>query len=353
MFKTVRSRLFVSHVLIIAFTLGTIGLLLSLVLLPRVRDQLIFSSLQLAFHPTALHLRAETLRALREQGRDQLFSTLRQTVTDVSERRGIRVLVLTGQYRVLADSEETLEGLSFAQVKPPSSRQQGDLAQGKYRSPDGQEFLWVGGPLELLSRQGQEAPQRPRFFLVPAQLPRDNARLSKHLRNQFLVAGGVGLALSLLLAFLIARSIARPLQRVAAAAGEVARGNYDLHLDIASPAEVRSVANSFNTMTQAVKASRQAQRDFMANVSHELKTPLTSIQGFSQALLDGTARDEAAKACAPKGGPGVAGSPDRRRALREPLVVPVGTKIRFVITAGDVIHSWWVPALPGLHARII
>jgi signal transduction histidine kinase len=77
-----------------------------------------------------------------------------------------------------------------------------------------------------------------------------------------------------------------------AATEEIARGNYDQTLDITSPDEVGRLAASFNTMAREVRASRQAQRDFVANVSHELKTPLTSIQGFSQAILDGTADDE-------------------------------------------------------------
>lgn len=94
------------------------------------------------------------------------------------------------------------------------------------------------------------------------------------------------------MALLIARSIAKPLQRITAATEEIARGNYDQTLDITSPDEVGRLAASFNTMAREVRASRQAQRDFVANVSHELKTPLTSIQGFSQAILDGTADDE-------------------------------------------------------------
>jgi signal transduction histidine kinase len=91
----------------------------------------------------------------------------------------------------------------------------------------------------------------------------------------------------------VARSIAKPLQRITAATEEITRGNYDQTLDITSPDEVGHLAASFNAMVHEVKASRQAQRDFVANVSHELKTPLTSIQGFSQAILDGTADDEA------------------------------------------------------------
>ncbi len=94
---------------------------------------------------------------------------------------------------------------------------------------------------------------------------------------------------------LFARSIAKPLQRITAATEEITRGNYDQTLDITSPDEVGRLAASFNAMVHEVKASRQAQRDFVANVSHELKTPLTSIQGFSQAILDGTADDEVSR----------------------------------------------------------
>jgi signal transduction histidine kinase len=56
---------------------------------------------------------------------------------------------------------------------------------------------------------------------------------------------------------------------------------------------VQTVARSFNLMATQVKATNQAQRDFVGNVSHDLKTPLTSIRGWSQSLVDGTAVTEA------------------------------------------------------------
>lgn len=64
--------------------------------------------------------------------------------------------------------------------------------------------------------------------------------------------------------------------------------------------EVQELAIAFNEMVTQVQTSQQIQKEFLANVSHELKTPLTSIQGFAQAMLDGTvedseSRDHAAK----------------------------------------------------------
>jgi signal transduction histidine kinase len=55
------------------------------------------------------------------------------------------------------------------------------------------------------------------------------------------------------------------------------------------PHEVQDLTRAFNSMIERVHSSQQSQRDFVANVSHELKTPLTSIQGFAQAILDDTA----------------------------------------------------------------
>jgi two-component system sensor histidine kinase ResE len=55
------------------------------------------------------------------------------------------------------------------------------------------------------------------------------------------------------------------------------------------PREVQELTRAFNEMNHRVQLSQKSQRDFVANVSHELKTPLTSVQGFAQALLDGTA----------------------------------------------------------------
>jgi signal transduction histidine kinase len=103
------------------------------------------------------------------------------------------------------------------------------------------------------------------------------------------IAGLMAFVLAIILALTITRSVADPLRKMAGAAEAIAQGEYDQQLSPQGPDEVQRVATSFNTMAAEVKASRQMQRDFVANVSHDLKTPITSIAGWSQALLDGTA----------------------------------------------------------------
>lgn len=128
-------------------------------------------------------------------------------------------------------------------------------------------------------------------FLVTT-LPRPAATLlgilSDELLPPFLIGGGLALVLALFLAFWVARWVAGPLQRVVSATREFGGGEAKL-LPLEGPDEIRELAGAFNAMTARVQAGQKSQRDFVANVSHELKTPLTSIQGFSQAILDGTA----------------------------------------------------------------
>jgi signal transduction histidine kinase len=58
-------------------------------------------------------------------------------------------------------------------------------------------------------------------------------------------------------------------------------------MPVKGPKEVKQLAGAFNEMIKRVQESQQSQRDFLANATHELKTPLTSIQGFAQAIIDG------------------------------------------------------------------
>ena len=98
----------------------------------------------------------------------------------------------------------------------------------------------------------------------------------------------VALLVSLLASLLVARSIASPIQKVTEAANALAQGKYDQRVPVSGPKEMRDLAQDFNNMAERVQAAQQAERDFVANVSHELKTPLTSIQGFAQAIEDAT-----------------------------------------------------------------
>jgi two-component system, OmpR family, sensor kinase len=104
--------------------------------------------------------------------------------------------------------------------------------------------------------------------------------------STFLWAGLLALFVSVLLALAMGRWIASPLARMVAASRAVARGE-NPSVPVEGPVEVQELAHALNEMSQRVQNSQQSQRDFVANVSHELKTPLTSIQGFSQAILDG------------------------------------------------------------------
>lgn len=102
-------------------------------------------------------------------------------------------------------------------------------------------------------------------------------------------AGAIGLGIAFVFSLLISRSVARPLQDVADTADLIARGKRDLKAPVRGPTEVRTLAESFNQMLEQVEMAQQVQRDFLANVSHDLRTPLTSIQGYSQAIMDGVA----------------------------------------------------------------
>lgn len=166
---------------------------------------------------------------------------------------------------------------------------------GSFDDPDGREWLY-GGVVFGQHRFFAERVDHNDLWLLAEPQPTVSlqaalAVFSSALAPPLIQAGLAGFAFALILAALISRNIAGPLQRVAGAATAVARGDYSVQAPVSGPPEARSLAESFNRMTAEVLAANTAQRDFLSNVSHDLKTPLTSIQGYAQAIIDGAAED--------------------------------------------------------------
>jgi signal transduction histidine kinase len=138
-----------------------------------------------------------------------------------------------------------------------------------------------GGPFEPLQYQALVA--------VPAsQLSQAWLELAPRLA----LAGAIALAVAFLVAYFISRSISGPLARITQASVQMAQGNYEVHIPITGEDEVGRLSQAFNAMAREVNSSQRMMRDLLANVSHELKTPLTSIQGFSQAMLEGEIKSD-------------------------------------------------------------
>ncbi len=104
---------------------------------------------------------------------------------------------------------------------------------------------------------------------------------------QFLVAGALAGALALALARWIARGMTRPLRDMAAAARRMEVGDYSVRVTTRSRDEVGQLAHAFNRMSAELENVERTRRDLVANVSHELKTPIAAIRAHLENLLDG------------------------------------------------------------------
>jgi signal transduction histidine kinase len=292
-----RVRLFVSYLLLLAIMLGVIGGALLFILNTRdappdpTYQQLATLALSVRLRDV---LNAAGFDLIFPSQRD--FESLTDALSELADDRQVRILLADmDDQTILYDSDgifrpnNRFEGRSERYIIPATVMRNAiagiDSIRGSFRDPDGEEWLFVG--IESLR-------QRQNTFALLFADPRPTQSLQAAL-SQFgtelfpllVQAAVVGLGVAILLAVVIARSIARPLQTVAKAAAEVADGHYNQSVPIRGPEEVQAVAQAFNSMSDKVRLEQRSQQDFLANVSHDLKTPLTSIQGYSQAIIDG------------------------------------------------------------------
>ena len=201
-----------------------------------------------------------------------------------------RLLLLNESRQVVYDSAGS--ALLNATIGPIAFRRVGNTSIGEARPTfDGQVFLAAAGGLSP-----RRDPLRAAYVVLVRAESSVTAAAAGELVPRLLVAGGAALLVALILVLIVSRSVTKPLTQLAGAAEDIAGGNYSRRVGIRGPDELGHLGVAFDRMAEAVERARRTQREFLANVSHELKTPLTSLIGFSQALTDGSLKTDDEKA---------------------------------------------------------
>ncbi len=120
--------------------------------------------------------------------------------------------------------------------------------------------------------------------------------------RMFFFAALFAFAVTFVLVYLVSYRLTKPLRQMSAAAKQYATGDFSTRISIKRSKlrlfgqdEIDELIQAFNTMAQALATLEMSRRSFVANVSHELKTPMTTIGGFIDGILDGTIDEEKEK----------------------------------------------------------
>lgn len=264
MFSSLRSRLWLSYAFIIVTALGVVAMILFVYLIRN---------------PILYRQTLERLRAVQAVVMERENVTQSQPISVVAEKASrtfnVRVLLFSQDKQLILDTyAESEVPLPF-----PKQRILNRSTTPLARDENGANWLYS---LEKL----------PDGNILMVASPRPRISILNIFNDEFLpiiLQGGlIALLLSLVVAFFFARWIADPLQKVVLAARSLPSDEIK-PVETSGPHEVQELTRAFNAMIARMQAGQKSQREFVANVSHELKTPLTSVQGFAQAILDGTA----------------------------------------------------------------
>jgi two-component system, OmpR family, sensor kinase len=177
------------------------------------------------------------------------------------------------------------------------------LAEGEVVTGTGNGLAWAVVPADrpALGSGGAAAPGvRPAVrsgggVLLVHEVRRLGLSLLPVVAWRLLLATALAVAVAALAAWLLAGRLTAPLGRLVTAARRVGDGDLSTRVRVDGDGEVAEVAAAFNDMAAGLERAQAEQRAFLASVGHELKTPLTTVQGYTEALLDGTVDDPAGR----------------------------------------------------------
>jgi signal transduction histidine kinase len=265
--------------------LAFVGLALALLLTLGAAMFLVLHQLHQDANMDSLSRQVASLMVALSRERPALWDeTVQEVGQSIADDGGFIVVQNpNGSIRTLAGSPSSIE---LPDAPSGSARQ----AAGTLKTSDGSQFIYVQ------TRRGDAATSRVFVFAVPDRSAREAvADILRTLPLVLLILILVGTPT----AWLLSRSVKGPMSRLAEAAAQLpASTSQTPPLPLEGPREVRVLTERFNAMAGELAAMRDEQSQLLANLRHDLRTPLTSIGGFAEAIADGTASGERARTAA-------------------------------------------------------
>ncbi|MBM4464780.1 MAG: HAMP domain-containing protein [Chloroflexi bacterium] len=192
--------------------------------------------------------------------RTRSWSGVQPLVEQIGQITGERIAVADGEGRIIADSANRLVGQTVAR----------DWAE----------------PVGFVVDRGVAVGIVYVNPLGPADDPQRAAFLASINRALFLAAGVAGLA-AVLLTVGLSRRILGPVETLTTAARRMERGDLSQRVEVQSEDEIGELASAFNAMADGLTRLEELRRNMVSDVAHELRTPLSNIRGYLEALRDG------------------------------------------------------------------
>lgn len=112
--------------------------------------------------------------------------------------------------------------------------------------------------------------------------------LMTYVKNLFTFLAFIVFIFAALVSYFIVRKMTKPIKQISLASANFAKGDFSSRVSVESSDEIGEMTLAFNNMADSLEKSENLRRTFIANVSHELRSPMTSITGFVDGILDGT-----------------------------------------------------------------
>ncbi len=285
--KTIATKIVCSYVIIVVVSLLFMGTLFNISIKKYMQDD-IMDELR-AESRIVIHMFKNEIRTREDINRSQLRNLILQRIQ--MSRLGLesqfKILIenARGQINVLSSSNDSNSIISNDTLKKIEIH----IKKSKFKNftirINGEKYLATAVPIP----KGNDTPFKAWVFLYISteQINMISREIFSVLVTSMVVVG----AIAIVFGVIFAKSIAKPIIQLKKRTELLAKRDFDATVDIHTGDELEELGDTINQMAIELKEYDVSQKRFMQNASHELKTPLMSIQGYAEAIKDGIFED--------------------------------------------------------------